>query len=263
MIPLDWSWELTHAFSGAAFLTIGSGQHIVEHARIHNVQDGWRPRETPTFLRRSYPNNASFLMRHCYVTGIRDDVIENDEFMPGAVEDSLFDGVWTFFSEQNERVNGVRYLEQPTIGPDESPDIHLTRVLVRLSITSGGDTGVGAWFKLHGYKSQNHRIVATDSVFATDLMPRGAGWKRLVFPKNMVFQGDNLLLWLGEPGTYGAPIPEGLTFMEGKAARDKWHQLRNEWLMKHGYAPRGPDDWDPMKAPVEPPKRKVATASRR
>ena len=45
------------------------------------------------------------------------------------------------------------------------------------------------------------------------------------------------------------------TFMESEAARDKWHELRNDWLVRHGYAPRGPDDWDPMKAPVEAPKR--------
>src|SRR5690606_2930563 len=161
------------------------------------------------------------------------------EFMPGAVEDCLFDGVWTFLSEQNETVNGVRFQVQPTIGPKEDGDIHLRRALIRLSITSGGDTGVGAWFKLHGYKSPNHRIVATD------LAPRGAGWKRLAFPKNMVFEGTNFLLWLGE-GKYGAPIPEAVTFMEGKAARDKWHELRNAWLVRHGYEPRGPDDWDPM-----------------
>jgi hypothetical protein len=166
MIPLEWSWSLTHAFSGAAILTVASGQHIVEGARIHNVQDGWRPRETPTILLRAYPNNASFLMKHCYVTGIRDDAIEDDEFMPGAVEDSLFDGIFTFLSEQNEKVHGVRILEQPTIGPDEERNIHVRRVLVRLAVTSAGDPG----------------------------------------------------------------------------------------LKKHGYEPRGPDDWDPMQAPVEAPR---------
>lgn len=97
--PLEWSWTLTHAFGGSAFLICANGLQSVEGVRIHNMQDGWRPRETPEFLPRAYPNTGRFLMRDCYVTGIRDDVIENDEFLPGDVEDSLFDGFFTFFSE--------------------------------------------------------------------------------------------------------------------------------------------------------------------
>ena len=95
-IPLEWSWELTHAFGGAGFYTVGSGLHRLEGARIHNMHDGWRPRETSFFRTRSYPNNSRFLMRACYLTGIRDDAIENDEFMPGDIEDCLIDGTWTF-----------------------------------------------------------------------------------------------------------------------------------------------------------------------
>ncbi len=159
-------------------------------------------------------------MRDCYVTGIRDDAIEDDEFMPGAVEDSLFDGICTFMSEQNEQVNGVRYLELPTIGPDEDATIRITRTLVRLAVTSAGEPGPGAWFKLHGYKSRNHQVVITDSVFAADKQPRN-GWKLLNFPKDSTFQGTNYLLWLGTPGSYGARVPGGMRFIEGQAAKDK------------------------------------------
>src|SRR5262245_58706291 len=35
-IPLEWSWELTHAFGGSGFYTVGSGLHRLEGARIHN-----------------------------------------------------------------------------------------------------------------------------------------------------------------------------------------------------------------------------------
>lgn len=254
-IPLEWSWTLTHAFGGAAFLTCANVLQSLEGVRIHNLQDGWRPRETPEFLPRAYLNTGRFRMRDCYVTGIRDDVIENDEFMPGDVEDSLFDGVFTFLSEQNEQLNGVRTLELPTIGPEEDPHIRLTRVLVRLAVTSAGEPGPGAWFKLHGYDSPNHQIVITDSVFAVDKQPRN-GWKLVNFPKETTFHGKNLLLWLGEPGAYGASIPEGVTFLEGQPAKDKWHELRNAWLAAHGYEPRSPEDWNPMEAPVAAPTRR-------
>ncbi len=254
-IPLEWTFNLAHAFGGSAFLTVASGLQIVEGARIHNVQDGWRPRETPEFKPRSYPNTGRFLMRDCYMTGIRDDCIENDEFMPGVVENCLFDGVATFLSEQNETINGVRYLEVPTIGPDEDPTIQITRALVRLAVTSGEQSAVGTWFKMHGYKSANHRVVITDSVFATDTVSRNS-WKVLNFPKDATFQGTNYLLWLGTPGAYRARIPDGVTFLEGPAAKDKWNQLRNAWLVAHGYEPRTPEDLNPMETPVAAPTRK-------
>ncbi|QDU25754.1 hypothetical protein ETAA8_08250 [Anatilimnocola aggregata] len=253
-IPLDWSWSVTHAFSGSAFYTVATGQQIIDGARIHNVQDGWRPRETPEFRPRAYLNTGSFVMRNCYVTGIRDDCIENDEFLPGKIEDCLFDGVFTFYSEQNETINGVRTLEVPTIGPAESPDVFVTRSLIRLDVTSGGEPGPGTLFKLHGYKSPNHRIVLTDCTFAASQEPR-AGWKQLNFPKTTEFRGTNHLLWLGETGKFGGKVPDGITLVEGDAARAKWHDLRNRWLTTHGYETRAADDLNTMQTPVAAPTR--------
>ena len=67
---------------------------------------------------------------------------------------------------------------------------------------------------------------------------------------------SNYLLWLGEPGKYAAEKPPGVTFLEGAAARGKWHELRNQWLVAPGYEPRGAEDWDPMQASVAAPKRR-------
>lgn len=254
-IPLDWSWSLTHAFSGSAFYTVARGKQTIDGARIHNVQDGWRPRETPEFRPRAYPNTGSFVFRNCYVTGIRDDAIENDEFLPGSIEDCLFDGVHTFYSEQNETVNGVRTLELPTIGPKESPDVLVTRTLVRLDITSGGELGPGTLFKLHGYEAQNHRIVITDCTFAASHKPR-AGWKHFNFPKTTEFRGTNHVLWLGE-GKFGGKVPEGITLVEGDDARQKWHVARNRWLVAHGYEARASDDLATMRTPVIAPQREA------
>ena len=74
------------------------------------------------------------------------------------MEDCLMDGTWTFLSEQNETVNGIRSLKVPAIGANEDPDIRITRTLVRLARTNGDD-GIGTWFKFHGYETPNHRIV--------------------------------------------------------------------------------------------------------
>jgi len=58
------------------------------------------------------------------------------------------------------------------------------------------------------------------------------------------------------PGAYGAEIPAGVTFLEGQAAKDKWNQARNVWLVAHGYEPRSPEDWNLMEAPVAAPTRR-------
>lgn len=255
-IPREWGWFLTHAFSGAGFYTVSSGLQVIEGARIHNVGDGWHPRETPGFKLRAYPNTGRFLMRNCYMTGIRDDCIENDEFIPGDVEDSLFDGVHCFLSEQNERQAGLYRPVVETIGPNEDRFINLRRVLVRLTITNGGEPGTGKWFKLMGRESPVHTITITDCVFATDAPPRQGGWQSQRFPSDATFRGTNYLLWLGEPGKFGALIPPQLKFLEGQPAKDKWHELRNQWLTARGYEPRSPNDWDPMKAPVAAPRRR-------
>ena len=254
-IPREWNWYLTHAFGGTGFCTVSTGLHLIDGARIHNMEDGWHPRETPSFKLRAYPNTGRFVLRNTYMTGIRDDCIENDEFLPGEVEDCLFDGVHCFLSEQNERQGGLFRPKIETIGPNEDRHINLNRVLVRLTVTNGGETGTGKWFKLQGRESPNHHLNITDSVFATDNEPRQGGWKSLGLPKDTTFRGTNYILWLGKPGGFGGHVPPGVTFLEGQAAKDKWHERRNAWLIAHGYEPRSPEDWDPMKAPVMAPRR--------
>jgi hypothetical protein len=252
-IPNEWGWFLSHAFSGAGFYTVASGLQSIEGARVHNVEDGWHPRETPGFKIRAYPNTGRFLMRGCYMTQIRDDCIENDEFLPGDIEDSLFDGVWTLFSEQNERQSGVMRKVVTTIGPNENPNINLTRVLVRCTSTCGNEPKPGRWFKLIGRESPVHRFTITDCVFAADAEPR-SGWRGLGFPKDATFRGTNYVLWLGKPGEYHGEIPANIKFLEGQRAKEKWNEVRNQWLVAHGYDPRGPDDWDPRQAPVVAPR---------
>jgi len=190
------------------------------------------------------------LMRNTYMTGIRDDSIEDDDFMPGAIEDSLFDGVHTFLSEQNQS-GGTPV----TIGPNEDRTIYVNRVFVRLYPTnSNGNSEPGRWFKWQPRGTTNHDLVITDSVFATHGPQPGDGWSALNFPDGTTFQGTNYILWLGTPGGYGATVPPDVIFLEGQAAYDKWNQVRNAWLTSHGYDPRPLDDFDPMDDPVVAPR---------
>lgn len=242
-IPLSWSWEEAHDFGGAGDKTYTGRLAYVDGARIHNVEDGWKPRELPEF-----GNTGVMQMRNTYMTGVRDDAIENDNFMPGFIEDSLFDGVYTFLSEQNQSGG-----EPFTIGPEEDLYIRITRVYVRLYPTNSDIGGrFGRWFKWQPRGTTNHLLVITDSVFATH-GPRG-NWDGLNFPEETTFIGTNYILWLGEPGEYKAPIPPDIIFLEGQTAFDKWNEVRNNWLTAHGYDPRLLDDFNPMDDPVVAPR---------
>jgi len=242
-IPLDWSWEDAHNFGGAGDRTHAGRLSLIDGVRVHNVEDGWKPRELPEF-----GNSGIIHMRSAYMTGIRDDAIENDNFMPGLIEDSLFDGVHAFLSEQNQS-GGIPL----TIGPGEDRYIRVNRVFVRLYPTNSTENGdPGRWFKWQPRGAVNHNLVITDSVFATHGAPE-SGWSALNFPSGTAFEGTNHILWLGTPGEYGATIPSEVVFLEGQAAFDKWNQVRNTWLITHGYEPKPLDDFNPMDDPVVAP----------
>ena len=244
-IDPTWDWATTHNFGGGGLETWSSRYDSMELVRIHNVEDGWKPREFPEF-----GNTGIMQMRYAYMTGIRDDSIENDDFMPGFVEDSLFDGVDTFLSEQNQS-GGI----PTTLGPGEDPNIRVTRSYIRLySTNSSGKSNPGRWFKWQPRGTQNHNLVITDSVFATHGPSPRDGWSALNFPEGTTFVGTNYILWLGTPGGYKAVIPSGVIFLEGQPAQDKWSQTRNTWLTAHGYDPRPVDDWNPMDDPVVAPR---------
>ncbi len=252
-IPLTWGWDQTHTYGGHGDRTVTSRLAVIDGARVHNVEDGWKPRESvvSSGVSGTYPNRGIMLMRNTYMTGIRDDSIENDEFMPGTIEDSLFDGVWTFLSEQWQ-TGGTN-----TVGTNEDQYIDVNRVYVRLYTTNGGEVGGGKWFKWQGL-TPHHKLKITDSVFAVDKMPR-SGWSSLSIPAGTTWMGTNYILWLGTPGGYGGPKPSGVIFLEGQPAKDKWNEVRNNWLSIHGYEPRPIDDWNPMDDPVVAPTSAMPT----
>jgi hypothetical protein len=247
-IPFSWDWRRAHTFGGAGYATtVNAGIVYVDNVRVDDVEDGWHPREDP------YPTNRGVMhMRRAYMTAIRDDCVENDHFMPGTIEDSLFDGAFTFLSEQNQDA------VTDTMGSDEDPHIYLDNVYVRLSqINAPGSFTVGRWFKWLPHGATNHILDITDSVFAVDRPPTNENghiqWNpNCHFPPGTVFHGSNYILWLGS-GAYGGEKPSGVTFLEGQTARDKWVQVRNTWLASHCYPILPANDLDPRDDTVEPP----------
>ncbi len=237
-IPRDWDWATTHDFGGGGVYIHNDGPIEWQYVRIHNVEDAIKIREKP-----EYSNTGSWVLRDSYFTAIRDDVIDNDRFEPGTVQDCLFDGVHVFISEQDENVEG-----NAPIGANEDNTIYVKRVYVRLYGTNGAD-GPGRWIKWQG-KVPHHKLVISDSVFAIGSEPR-LGWSRLEIPAEVSWVGENYILWLGAPGMYAGPKPVGVIFLEGQAASDKWIAVRNKWLRDHNLPEQDfPADYNPYDAPL-------------
>jgi hypothetical protein len=238
-IPQSWDWTKTHDFGGGGFFIYNTGPIEWRFIRIHNVEDGIKLREEP-----EYSNTGNWKLRDCYFTAIRDDAIDNDRFEPGTVQDCLFDGVYVFLSEQDENVGNNN-----PIGPNEDNIIYVKRVYVRLYGTNDAE-GPGKWFKWQG-DVPHHKLVISNSVFAIGSVPR-LGWSDETFPPEVRWVGkNNFILWLGAPGAYGGPKPEGVTFLEGAAARAKWVSVRNEWLTDHGLPSQNlPANYNPHDAPI-------------
>jgi fibronectin type 3 domain-containing protein len=247
-IPTSWSWRMAHDDIGGAGVIIHNNTFAEwQFLRVHNVEDGMKPREAP-----EWTGGGNWLLRDCYFTAIRDDCIENDRFEPGTVQDCLFDGVHTFMSEQEESGFPQGAI---SIHPGESDTIYVKRVYIRIYPTNAFDAGDdqypggGKWFKW-SFGAQNaphHNVRVEDSVFAVGTIPR-SGWGNLDIPSQVTWVGaNNFILWLGSVGTYGGPmpgvpgdnVPTSVTFLEGTAAKTKWQEVRNQWLTGHGLPSQG------------------------
>ncbi len=210
----------------------GTTWSIIDGFRSHNVEDGIRPAGTESL---TPPDGDGFFVRNAYETYTRDDCIENDYFAAGTVYDSLFDGCYQGFSEQDNA--GSLYDNSPA---DPSEQFFIDHVAIRLQIMPGPNanpsgTGHAQFFKKWSSPASN-KVVVRDSVFYSEGVPL----EDANFPFPAGSQLTNVTLVYG-PGAskwntskWGDPtkIP-GLTVVYDKAV---WDAARTKWLTRHGCA---------------------------
>ena len=250
--PYTLTWRQMHEYGGYG-LQLFSKLITATKLRIDNVEDGIKMQNCTedasggdSFCNALKPGGR-WRVSHLYMTGIRDDSIDNDDCMPGDVVDSLFDGVHTFLSEQKERNstgNCVSSGEDTTIG--------ITRTIVKLQQNNAfdpsqdGHPGAGKWFKWQG-GTPHHRLVITNTILAVEKQPR-RGWDSLDMPGTngtpgsvtWVANSGNMILYLGND-TYRGPRPAGVAFKTGAAARSTYTKARNRWLRRHNIPTLGSD----------------------
>ena len=209
-------------YDGAALQMGGNDWYVIDGLRAENVEDGLRPRGTEG----RYPKDGDgFTLRNAYFTHIRDDCISNTDIAGGVVEDSLFDGCYTGFSELGGNGDPQRRFPAP---PGET--LTLDGVLLRLEAMPGTyrddnphTLGHGTLFK---WSNVANHLVVRDSVFLVETTPASG---RADFPPGTVAHNVTVA-WLG-PGPFPGNVPAGVTVTTDRSV---WDTARARWLARHG-----------------------------
>ena len=250
--PYSLTWRQMHAYGGYG-LQLFSKLITATRLRIDDVEDGIKMQNCAEDVPggdvscNRQRSGGRWRVSQLYMTGIRDDSIDNDDCMPGDVTDSLFDGVFTFLSEQTESNSTGN-----CVSPGEDTTIGITRTIVKLqqnnafNPTQDQHPGAGRWFKWQG-ATPHHRLVIANTILAVEKQPR-SGWDSLDLPGTpgtpgavtWVANSGNMILYLGNDA-YKGPRPAGVIFKTGAAARSTYVAARNHWLARHNIPTLGSD----------------------
>ena len=182
-------------------------------------------------------------IRNCWLHGIHDDAIENDDWQALLVSDTLVEGTYTFLSCQNHALDGVRHdaighgggqrhaaptvprrLQDPLDGRGARPDLQ----------ESGQRAGAGA-------AQRRHRVGA---------VPRPAGdGPRLPERRGRILRDhyENVtLVWLGT-GPYPGNVPDGCRLTTDPAV---YEDAAADWKTRHGVVDEENVDMDRLIDPA-------------
>jgi hypothetical protein len=202
------TWRTMHDDIEGSALRVYASDYVVDGLRADNVEDGFDPR-----------GGEGFELRNAFMTYVRDDCIENDERRAGKVVDSLFDGCYTFFSEQEA-------------GDVAGESLVFEDVLVRLEPMPGpygsedNDVlGHGSFFKSFE-DGGRHKAIIRDSVFLLDDdcyngcndWPPGTS------------ATDVTIVWTGA-GEFPMSVLPGMTLTTDRSV---WDTAVARWKSRHG-----------------------------
>jgi hypothetical protein len=180
-------------------------------------------------------------IRNCWLRGIRDDAIENDDWQSLSVRDTLVESTYTFLSCQNHGLDGVRTSQTVTV--EDS--------VVRLRPFPGGFK-TRSTDAVHGqiYKAQDNApaLVLRNVVIASERFrdPSGDGPRLPERRGRIVDRYENVtLVWLGHD-RYPGNIPDGCRLTRDPAVYD---DAVADWKARHGVVGEDAVDMDRMITP--------------
>jgi hypothetical protein len=206
------TWDWMHDRNNAA-VRFENPLLTVDGVRIDNVTDGIRPVGGP------------FVIRHAWLSYVRDDCLENDHVEGGLVVDSLLDGCYVAVSERPspDILDGGARGRHAVLTMRDS--------LVRLQAMPGPPDepaavlGHGQFFKWH---ERSTALALHGNVFLAEQVAE-SGADSMGVPDGLVSCSDNVMVWLG-PGSYPAPLPPCFTVT---GDRGVWDAAVAAWKQRH------------------------------
>jgi hypothetical protein len=222
------TWNYYHDNWNAACVSItGIGSMKVRDLRCDSLEDGIKPKEA-----QGNQNVASFLVQGTYLTGIRDDCMENDYTVGGIIRDNLWEQCNTGLSERPSKSNGEW----------DSPDdetVTVDHTLIGLWQTpheekSGVVNGENALFK---WSTSANKLVIKCSTFFVDAKSLN-GADSMALPEGTTIDDracpddPTTIVWTGG-GTY----PGDLRGLPVRVTSDAnvWTSKVASWKAAHGY----------------------------
>jgi hypothetical protein len=252
--PLDVGWMAAYCVGdhsggkqcgNAAALSFGrdrdSAHSIIDGVRLYNVWDGIRP------LGNKGSTADNFTIRNVWMSRVRDDAVENDNFYTGLIEDSLFDGIFVFLSTRNSKgdyPNNVVTVRNNLVRMEPFP--MEDTVCVRRS------NGMchGELFKHGSQRGPQLRI--TDNLFVWSGNLKEGRIEDIFLHRNLydkvVECRNNTIIWQG-PGEFRDRFVEAnpgcftvIDATEDAGAMRLWQEAKQNWINCHPNVPRRPGD---------------------
>lgn len=212
------------------------GWAVWDGVRIRNTHDGIG------LYREPGVGPAACFIRNCWLQGIRDDAIENDDWQDVHVLDTLVEGTYTFLSGQQSSSGHT----------DVGQSITVEDSVVRLLPMPGGfearstDVVHGSLYKT---RPESPALVMRNVVIASERFRDPIGRSALLPTRQGQIEDryENVtLVWLGQ-GPYPGNVPAGCTVSTDPAVYDA---AVADWKARHGVGERGDVDMRRMLAPV-------------
>lgn len=218
------TWDYYHdEWNAGCVKIVARDWSQVRDLRCDSVEDGIVVKESA-----ENANNTSIYVSGTYLSGIRDDCLENDFTVGGLLHDNLWEGCHTGISERPWRGDWstpddeVLTLDHMLIGLYETPKEDDGRVVMgHNSIFKWSDSGNRVVIRCSIFKLESRSINGVDSM----AMPPGT-----VVDDSGCEDNPSTIVWLGR-GDY----PGETAGMRVVRDEDVWTDAVQEWKSAHGH----------------------------
>jgi hypothetical protein len=221
-IPQESDWKPSYCNSAGVIFKNAAGSKV-DGLRITSAWDAIR----------AGGRSPDLTIKDSWISNVRDDAIENDDFYPLIFEDNLVDGAF----------QGISVHSGGSISNQSLATIELYGNVIRIrEYLYKGKQKYGALFKS---EDESPTSIIYNTVVAVDYnggSTFNSYWERSW--SKIEACSNNLFLWLSDqPIPASQPLPPAcFTVLTGTEARAAWARAKNNWIDCHPKVSRTPTD---------------------